>query len=152
MRSRIHNILLLLAGTLLAVVAMTSCGHSPLEESDEECSLLIRFSATHPFRAIEDGAKEDAYTVGDFQPITLFFYDAQGEPTEPYRIELKDQADIDKAMSTKGYEIKVRQTVRKVSAVAGRSGVAKPADLEIINHRQTARPQWCRSSEGWLPI
>ena len=35
-------------------------------------------------------------------------------------------------MSTKGYEIKVRQTVRKVSAVAGRSGVAKPADLEII--------------------
>ena len=132
MRSRIHNILLLLAGTLLAVVAMTSCGHSPLEESDEELTLLIRFSATHPFRAIEDGAKEDAYTVGDFQPITLFFYDAQGEPTEPYRIELKSDEDIEKAMSTVGYEIKVRQSVAQVSAVAGRSGVAKPADLESI--------------------
>lgn len=32
-------------------------------------------------------------------------------------------------MSTDGYEIKVRQAVRKVSAVAGREGVLKPADL-----------------------
>ena len=35
-------------------------------------------------------------------------------------------------MSTVGYEIKVRQSVAQVSAVAGRSGVAKPADLESI--------------------
>lgn len=132
MRSRIHNILLLLASTLLAVAAMTSCGRSPLEGSDEELTLLIKLSPKQPFRAIEDGAKQDAYEVGSFQPITLFFYDAQGEPTEPYRVELKDQADIDQAMSADGYKIKVRQTVRKVSAVAGRSGVAKPADLESI--------------------
>ena len=32
-------------------------------------------------------------------------------------------------MSADGYEIKVRQAVRKVSAVAGRDGVLKPADL-----------------------
>lgn len=114
---------------LLAVAATTSCGHSPLEGSDEELTLLIRFSPTHPFRAIEDGAAQNAYEVSTYKPIALFFYDAQGNPTEPYRVELKDQAAIDKAMSTDGYEIKVRQAVRKVSAVAGREGVLKPADL-----------------------
>ena len=132
MRSRIHNILLLLAGTLLAVAAMTSCGHSPLEESDEELTLLIRFSATHPFRAIEDPAGQDSYTVESYSPITLFFYNAAGEPTEPYRIELKSKDDIDKAMGT-GYEIKVRQSVAQVSAVAGRSGVLKPDNLNTLS-------------------
>ena len=131
MRSRIHNILLLLASTLLAVVAMTSCGRSP-QGSDEELTLLIKLSPKQPFRAIEGGANQDAYEVSNFQPITLFFYDAQDNPTEPYRVELKDQADIDKAMSADGYKIKVRQTVRKVSAVAGRSGVWKATDLDKI--------------------
>lgn len=113
---------------LLAVAATTSCSRSP-QGSDEELTLLIRFSPTTPFRAIEDGAANNSYTVGTYNPITLFFYDAQGEPTEPYRVELKNQADIDKAMSADGYEIKVREAVRKVSAVAGRDGVLKPADL-----------------------
>ena len=132
MRSRIHNILLLLAGTLLAVAAMTSCGHSPLEESDEELTLLIRFSATHPFRAIEGPAGQDSYTVESYSPIILFFYNAAGDPTEPYRIELKSKDDIDKAMDT-GYEIKVRQSVAQVSAVAGRSGVLKPDNLNTLS-------------------
>lgn len=131
MRSRIHNILLLLAGTLLAVAAMTSCGHSPLEESDEELTLLIRFSATHPFRAIEDPAGQDSYTVESYSPITLFFYNAEGNPTEPYRIELKSKDDIKKAMGD-GYEIKVRQSVAQVSAVAGRSGVLMPSNLDTL--------------------
>ena len=113
---------------LLTVAATTSCVYNT-PGGDEELTLLIKFSPTHPFRAIEDGAAEDSYTVDTYEPITLFFYDAQGEPTEPYRVELKDQADIDKAMSADGYEIKVRQAVRKVSAVAGRDGVLKPADL-----------------------
>lgn len=129
MRSRIQNILLLLAGMLL-VAGTTSCSRSP-QGSDEDLTLLIKLSSATPFRAIEDGAKEDAYTVGDFQSITLFFYDAQGEPTEPYRVELKS-SDIQEAMSADGYEIKVRQAVRKVSAVAGRSGVWKAADLDDI--------------------
>ena len=132
MRSRIHNILLLLASTLLAVAAMTSCGRSP-QGSDEELTLLIRFSPTHPFRTIEDGATQDAYEVSTYKPITLFFYDEAGAPTEPYRVELKKQADIDKAMSAEGYEIKVRQAVRKVSAVAGRQGVFKPSDLGSLS-------------------
>ena len=126
MRPRIHNILLLLAGMLL-VAATTSCSRSP-QGSDEELTLLIRFSPTHPFRAMEDGAASDSYTVDTYKPITLFFYDASGNPTEPYRVELKSTTDIQKAMGT-GYEIKVRQAVRKVSAVAGREGVLKPADL-----------------------
>ena len=130
MRSRIHNILLLLAGMLL-VAATTSCSRSP-QGSDEELTLLIKLSSTTPFRAIEDGAHQDAYEVGDFQTITLFFYDAQDNPTEPYRVELKKEADIKKAMSDEGYEIKVRQAVRKVSAVAGRSGVWKAADLNKV--------------------
>ena len=130
MRARIHNILLLFAGMLL-VAATTSCSRSP-EGSDEELTLLIRFSPTHSFRAIEDGAAKDSYTVGNFQPITLFFYDEDGNPTEPYRVELSSDEDIKKAMGADGYEMKVRQAVRKVSAVAGRSGVAKPADLESI--------------------
>lgn len=113
---------------LLAVAATTSCVYDT-PGGDEELTLLIKFSPTHPFRAIEDGAQQNSYEVGTYKPITLFFYDAQGEPTEPYRVELKDQADIDKAMSADGYEIKVRQAVRKVSAVAGRDGVLKPADL-----------------------
>ena len=112
---------------LLAVAATTSCSRSP-QGSDEELTLLIRFSPTHPFRAMEDGAASDSYTVDTYKPITLFFYDAQGNPTEPYRVELKSTTDIQKAMGT-GYEIKVRQAVRKVSAVAGREGVLKPADL-----------------------
>ena len=128
MRPRIYNILLLLAGMLLAVAATTSCVYNT-PGGDEELTLLIRFSPTHPFRAIEQGAANDSYTVDTYKPIALFFYDAQGNPTEPYRVELKDQADIDKAMSADGYEIKVREAVRKVSAVAGRDGVLKPADL-----------------------
>lgn len=112
---------------MLLVAATTSCSRSP-EGSDEELTLLIRFSPTHPFRAIEDGAQQSTYTVGDFQPIALFFYDAAGNPTEPYRVELKSDEDIAQAMGT-GYKIKVRQAVRKVSAVAGRDGVLKPADL-----------------------
>ena len=131
MRSRIHDILLLLAGMLLTVAATTSCNRSP-QGSDEELTLLIKLSPKQPFRAIEDGAKQDAYEVGDFQPITLFFYDAQGAPTEPYRVELKKDADISKAMSADGYEIKVRQAVKKVSAVAGRDSVWKAADLDKI--------------------
>lgn len=130
MRSRIHNIVLL-ASMLLTIVAITSCNNSP-EESDQELSLFVKLSSTTPFRAIEEGAKQDAYEVGDFQSITLFFYDAQDNPTEPYRVELKKEADIKKAMSDEGYEIKVRQAVRKVSAVAGRSGVWKAADLDKI--------------------
>lgn len=113
---------------LLAVAATTSCVYNT-PGGDEELTLLIRFSPTHPFRAIEQGAANDSYTVDTYKPIALFFYDAQGNPTEPYRVELKDQADIDKAMSADGYEIKVREAVRKVSAVAGRDGVLKPADL-----------------------
>ena len=113
---------------LLTVAATTSCVYNT-PGGDEELTLLIKLSPTTPFRAIEGAAKKDSYTVDTYKPITLFFYDAQDNPTEPYRVELKDQADIDKAMSTKGYEIKVRQAVRKVSAVAGRDGVLKPADL-----------------------
>lgn len=113
---------------LLAVAATTSCVYNT-PGGDEELTLLIKFSPTHPFRAIEDGAQQNSYEVGTYKPIALFFYDAQGNPTEPYRVELKDQADIDKAMSADGYEIKVREAVRKVSAVAGRDGVLKPADL-----------------------
>ncbi len=130
MRSRIHNIVLL-ASMLLTIVAITSCNNSP-EESDQELTLLIKLSPKQPFRAIEEGAKQDAYEVGDFQTITLFFYDAQDKPTEPYRVELKKEADIQKAMSDEGYEIKVRQAVSKVSAVAGRSGVWKATDLDKI--------------------
>ena len=127
MRPRIYNILLLLAGMLLAVAATTSCVYDT-PGGDEELTLLIKFSPTHPFRAIEDGAQQNSYEVGTYKPITLFFYDAQGNPTEPYRVELKSTDDIALAMGT-GYEIKVRQAVRKVSAVAGRDGVLKPADL-----------------------
>ena len=117
---------------LLTVAATTSCGRSP-EGSDEELTLLIRFSPTHPFRAIEDGANENSYEVGDFQPITLFFYDDQGNPTEPYRVELSSDADIQKAMGNDGYEMKVRQAVKQVSAVAGRDGVLKPENLESLS-------------------
>ena len=127
MRPRIYNILLLLAGMLLAVAATTSCVYNT-PGGDEELTLLIKFSPTHPFRTIEQGAANDSYTVGTYNPITLFFYDGGGNPTEPYRVELKSDEDIAKAMGD-GYEIKVRQAVRKVSAVAGREGVLKPADL-----------------------
>lgn len=116
---------------MLLVAATTSCSRSP-QGGDEELTLLIKLSPTTPFRAVEDHAANDSYTVGDFQSITLFFYDEDGNPTEPYRVELSSDADIQKAMSADGYEMKVRQVVRKVSAVAGRSGVAKPADLESI--------------------
>ncbi len=127
MRPRIYNILLLLAGMLLAVAATTSCVYDT-PGGDEELTLLIKLSPTTPFRAIEQGAANDSYTVDTYKPITLFFYDEAGAPTEPYRVELKSTNDIALAMGT-GYEIKVRQAVRKVSAVAGRSGVLKPADL-----------------------
>lgn len=127
MRSRIYNILLL-AGLLLSAVALTGCGRSPLEGSDEEQTLLIRFSPIHSFRAVEDGAQQNSYEVGNFQPITLFFYDAQGNPTEPYRVELKDANDIALAMGN-GYEMEVREAVSKVSAVAGVPGIIKPSEL-----------------------
>ena len=130
MRSRIHNILLL-AGMLLTVVATTSCSRSP-QGSDEELTLLIKFSPTHPFRTIEQGAANDSYTVGTYKSITLFFYDAQDNPTEPYRVELKSDADIAKAMGD-GYKMKVRQSVAQVSAVAGRSGVLKPDNLNALS-------------------
>lgn len=130
MRSRIHNIVLL-ASMLLTIVAITSCNNSP-EESDQELTLLIKLSPKQPFRAIEEHANQNAYEVGDFQTITLFFYDAQDNPTEPYRVELKKEADIKKAMSDEGYEIKVRQAVSKVSAVAGYPDVWKAADLDKV--------------------
>ena len=129
MRSRIHNILLL-AGMLLTIALTTSCVYNTPAE-DEELTLLIKLSSATPFRAIEDGAKLDTYTVGDFQPITLFFYDEDGNPTEPYRVELKSSEDIQKA-TRDGYEMKVRQAVKQVSAVAGRSGVWKATDLDKI--------------------
>lgn len=117
---------------MLLVAATTSCSRSP-QGSDEELTLLIKLSSTTPFRAIEDdGAKKNSYTVGDFQPITLFFYDDQGNPTEPYRVELKNANDIALAMGT-GYEMKVRQAVKQVSAVAGRDGVLKPENLESLS-------------------
>ena len=131
MRPRIYNILLLLAGMLLTVAATTSCVYNT-PGGDEELTLLIKFSPTTPFRAIEQGAANKSYTVGTYKPITLFFYDAQGNPTEPYRIELKSKDDIDKAMGD-GYEIKVRQSVAQVSAVAGRSGVLKPDNLNTLS-------------------
>lgn len=130
MRSRIYNILLL-AGLLFSAVALTGCGRSPLEGSDEEQTLLIRFSPMHSFRAVEDGAKENSYTVDTYTPITLFFYDAQGNPTEPYRVELKDASDIALAMDT-GYEMKVREAVSKVSAVAGYPNVWTDKHLDGV--------------------
>ena len=130
MRSRIYNIVLL-ASMLLTVVAITSCSHSP-QGSDEELTLLIKFSPTHPFRTIEQGAANDSYTVGTYKSITLFFYDAQDNPTEPYRVELKSDADIAEAMGD-GYKMKVRQSVAQVSAVAGRSGVLKPDNLNTLS-------------------
>ena len=130
MRSRIHNIVLL-ASMLLTIVAITSCSRSP-QGSDEELTLLIKFSPTHPFRTIEQGAANDSYTVGTYKSITLFFYDAQDNPTEPYRVELKSDADIAEAMGD-GYKMKVRQSVAQVSAVAGRSGVLKPDNLNTLS-------------------
>lgn len=129
MRSRIQNILLLLAGMLL-VAATTSCSRSP-QGSDEGLTLLIKLSSATPFRAVEVGAANDSYTVGDFQTITLFFYDAQGEPTEPYRVELSP-ADIQKATSVDGYEMKVREAVSKVSAVAGYPNVSTDKYLDGV--------------------
>ena len=131
MRSRIYNILLL-AGMLLTIAVTTSCVYNT-PGGDEELTLLIKLSSTTPFRAIEDGAQQDTYTVGDFQPITLFFYDEDGNPTEPYRVELKSTTDIQKAMSAEGYEMKVRQAVKQLSAVAGRNGVLKPENLESLS-------------------
>ena len=130
MRARIHNILLL-ASMLLSVVAITSCNNSP-KGSDQERTLIIKLSSSGSFRAIEDGAKQNAYTVGDFQTITLFFYDEAGAPTEPYRVELKSTADIQKAMSDEGYEMKVREAVSKVSAVAGYPNVRTDKDLDGV--------------------
>ena len=117
---------------LLTVVATTSCNNSP-KGSDQERTLIIKLSSSGSFRTVEDHAANDSYTVGDFQPITLFFYDDQGNPTEPYRVELKSTADIQKAMSDEGYKMKVREAVSKVSAVAGRSGVLKPENLESLS-------------------
>ena len=116
---------------LLTIVAITSCNRSP-QGSDEELTLLIKFSPTHPFRTIEQGAANDSYTVGTYKSITLFFYDAQDNPTEPYRVELKSDADIAEAMGD-GYKMKVRQSVAQVSAVAGRSGVLKPDNLNALS-------------------
>lgn len=116
---------------LLTVVAITSCNNSP-KESEQERTLIIKLSSSGSFRVVEDGANEKSYTVGDFQTITLFFYDDQGNPTEPYRVELKKEADIKKAMSAEGYEIKVRQAVSKVSAVAGYPNVWTDKDLDGI--------------------
>ncbi|WP_462136081.1 hypothetical protein [Porphyromonas uenonis] len=127
MRARIHNILLLLASMLLTVVATTSCNNSP-KESDQERTLIIKLSSSGSFRAVEEGAKENSYTVDTYTPITLFFYDAQGNPTEPYRVELKDANDIALAMGN-GYEMEVREAVSKVSAVAGVPGIIKPSEL-----------------------
>ncbi|EEK16534.1 hypothetical protein PORUE0001_1278 [Porphyromonas uenonis 60-3] len=129
MRSRIQNILLLLASMLLTVVATTSCNNSP-KESDQERTLIIKLSSSGSFRAVEEGAKENSYTVDTYTPITLFFYDAQGEPTEPYRVELKSNEDIRKARSADGYEMEVREAVSKVSAVAGVPGIIKPSELD----------------------
>lgn len=116
---------------MLLVAGTTSCSRSP-QGSDEDLTLLIKLSSATPFRAVEVGAEKNAYEVGDFQTITLFFYDAQNNPTEPYRVELKKEADIKKAMSADGYKIKVRQAVSKVSAVAGYPNVWKATDLDEI--------------------
>ena len=116
---------------LLTVAATTSCVYDT-PGGDEELTLLIKFSPTHPFRTIEQGAANDSYTVGTYKSITLFFYDAQDKPTEPYRVELKSDADIAEAMGD-GYKIKVRQSVAQVSAVAGRSGVLKPDNLNALS-------------------
>ena len=116
---------------LLTIAVTTSCVYNTPAE-DEELTLLIKLSSATPFRAVEDGAKENSYEVGDFQPITLFFYDEEGNPTEPYRVELKSADDIALAMGT-GYEMKVRQSVAQVSAVAGRSGVLKPDNLNTLS-------------------
>lgn len=116
---------------LLAVAATTSCVYDT-PGGDEELTLLIKFSPTHPFRTIEQGAANDSYTVGTYKSITLFFYDAQDNPTEPYRVELKSDADIADAMGD-GYKMKVRQSVAQVSAVAGRSGVLKPDNLNTLS-------------------
>ena len=116
---------------LLTVAATTSCVYDT-PGGDEELTLLIKFSPTHPFRTIEQGAANDSYTVGTYKSITLFFYDAQDNPTEPYRVELKSDADIAQAMGD-GYKIKVRQSVAQVSAVAGRSGVLKPDNLNTLS-------------------
>lgn len=127
MRARIQNILLLLASMLLTVVATTSCNNSP-KESDQERTLIIKLSSSGSFRAVEDGANKKSYTVDTYTPITLFFYDAQDNPTEPYRVELKDASDIALAMGD-GYEMEVREAVSKVSAVAGVAGIIKPSEL-----------------------
>lgn len=116
---------------MLLVAATTSCSRSP-QGGDEELTLLIKLSPTTPFRAVEDHAANDSYTVGDFQTITLFFYDEAGAPTEPYRVELKKEADIKKAMSDEGYKMKVREAVSKVSAVAGYPNVRTDKDLDGV--------------------
>ena len=116
---------------LLTIAVTTSCVYNT-PGGDEELTLLIKLSPTIPFRTIEVGAHQDTYTVGNFQPIILFFYDEEGNPTEPYRVELKSADDIALAMDT-GYEMKVRQSVAQVSAVAGRSGVLKPDNLNTLS-------------------
>ena len=116
---------------LLTIAVTTSCVYNT-PGGDEELTLLIKLSPTTPFRTIEVGAHQDTYTVGNFQPIILFFYDEEGNPTEPYRVELKNDDDIALAMGT-GYEMKVRQAVKQVSAVAGRNGVLKPENLESLS-------------------
>lgn len=128
MRQRIYNNIVLLAGILLALTAVTSCKQDP-QQSDQERTLIIKLSSSGSFRAVEEGAKENSYTVDTYTPITLFFYDAQGNPTEPYRVELKDANDIALAMDN-GYEMEVREAVSKVSAVAGVAGVIKPSELD----------------------
>lgn len=128
MRQRIYNNIVLLAGILLALTAVTSCKQDP-QQSDQERTLIIKLSSSGSFRAVEEGAKENSYTVDTYTPITLFFYDAQGNPTEPYRVELKDANDIALAMRN-GYEMEVREAVSKVSAVAGVAGVIKPSELD----------------------
>ncbi|WP_304289790.1 hypothetical protein [Porphyromonas uenonis] len=127
MRQRIYNNIVLLAGILLALTAVTSCKQDP-QQSDQERTLIIKLSSSGSFRAVEEGAKENSYTVDTYTPITLFFYDAQGNPTEPYRVELKDANDIALAMRN-GYEMEVREAVSKVSAVAGVPGIIKPSEL-----------------------
>lgn len=129
MRPRTQNILLPFVSVLPTAIATTNCNNSP-KESDQEHILVIEFSSSDSFHVIEEDAKENSYMVDTHIPVTLFFYDARGEPTKPYRVGLKNNEDTRKARSTDGYEMEVRKVVSKVSAVAGIPGIIKLSRLD----------------------
>ena len=69
MRQRIYNNIVLLAGILLALTAVTSCKQDP-QQSDQERTLIIKLSSSGSFRAVEEGAKENSYTVDTYTPVS----------------------------------------------------------------------------------